>query len=139
MRKFKFFADFVDTEIWETLGISRSLSMGTGKTVVQQGEAGGNLYIITSGEVVVIQNGVEINRMEAGDCFGNIAYQDEALHVHTASVTVSKSIDVIEIQGRSLREASDSLQARFSKALLSLMVAQMRKADQRILTMMCIE
>jgi serine/threonine protein kinase len=139
MRKLHFFSDFLDTEIWETLGISRSLSMGTGKTVVQQGEAGGNLYLITSGEVVIIKNGTEINRMGAGDCFGDIAYQSEVLHVHSATVTVAKSIDVIEIDSRLLREASDSLQARFSNALLSLMVAQLRKADQRILSMMCIE
>jgi eukaryotic-like serine/threonine-protein kinase len=139
MRKLPFFADFLDNEIWETLGISRSLSMGTGKTVVQQGEAGGNLYIITSGEVVVIKNGLEINRMGEGDCFGDIAYQEEILHVHTSTVTVAKSISVIEIDGRMLRGASDSLQACFSKSLLSLMVTQLRKADQRILSMMCIE
>ncbi|HEU0187888.1 MAG TPA: protein kinase [Gallionellaceae bacterium] len=136
MRKLPFFADFLDNEIWETLGLSRPLSMGTGKTVVQQGEAGGNLYLITSGEVVVIQNGVEINRLGPGDCFGDIAYQEEMLHVHTATVTVSKNINVIEIDGGKLRQASDSLQACFSKALLVLMVSQLRKADQRILSMM---
>lgn len=139
MRKQPFFANFLDTEIWEALGISRSLNMGTGKTVVQQGEAGGNLYIIVSGEVVVIKSGKEINRMRDGECFGNIAYQDEVLHVHSATVTVAKAISVIEIEGKSLREASDSLQARFSNALLGIMVTQLRKADQRILTMMCIE
>ena len=87
MRKFKFFADFTDTEIWETLDISRPLSMGTGKMIIQEGKVGNNLFMITSGEVVVSKNGKEINRMGVGDCFGEIGYLDEVRHLRSSSVT----------------------------------------------------
>ena len=139
MRRFVFFASFSDTEIWETLDISRSLSMGTGKTIIEEGKVGNNLFIITSGEVVVSKNGKEINRMGVGDCFGEIGYLDEIRHLRASSVTATTALELIEIEGKSLRRASDGLQSRFSKVLLTLMVAQMRNADQLIFSMMSIE
>ena len=139
MRKFKFFADFTDTEIWEILDISRTLTMGTGKTIIEEGKIGNNLFIITSGEVVVSKNGKEINRMKAGDCFGEIGYLDEVRHLRSSSVTATTALELIEVEGKSLRLSSDGLQSRFSKALLTLLVKQMRNTDQMLFSMMGIE
>jgi serine/threonine protein kinase len=113
MRKFAFFADFSDAEIWETLDISRTLSMGTGKTIIEEGNVGNNLFIITSGQVVVTKNSKEINRMGSGSCFGEIGYLDEVKHLRSSSVTATTSLELIEIEGKSLRRASDGLQSRF--------------------------
>lgn len=139
MRKFKFFSDFTDTEIWETLDISRNLTMGTGKTIIEEGRVGNNLFIITSGEVVVSKNGKEINRMKTGECFGEIGYLDEIRHLRSSSVTATSALELIEIEGKSLRRASDALQSRFSKTLLLQLVAQMRDTDQLLFSMMGIE
>ena len=139
MRQFKFFDDFSDAEIWETLNISRTLTMGTGKTIIEEGKVGNNLFIITKGEVVVSKNGKEINRMGKGNCFGEISYLDEIKHMRSSSITATTALELIEIEGKSLRRASDMLQSRFSKALLTLMVAQMRNTDQLIFSMMGIE
>ena len=139
MRKFKFFADFSDTEIWEILDISRTLTMGTGKTIIEEGKVGNNLFIITSGEVVVSKNGQEINRMKAGDCFGEIGYLDEVRHLRSSSVTATSALELIEVEGKSLRLSSQGLQSRFSKALLTLLVKQMRNTDQMLFSMMGIE
>ena len=139
MRKFKFFADFTDAEIWEILDISRTLTMGTGKTIIEEGKIGNNLFIITRGEVVVSKNGKEINRMKAGDCFGEIGYLDEIRHLRSSSVTATSALELIEVEGKSLRRSSDGLQSRFSKALLTLLVTQMRSKDQLLFSMMGIE
>lgn len=139
MRKLKFFADFSDTEIWEVVSISRTLTMGTGKTIIEEGKIGNNLFIIAEGEVVVSKNGTEINRMRDGECFGEIGYLDEVRHMRTSSVIATSALELIEIEGKSLRKASDSLQSRFSKALLIQLVAQMRNTDQKLFAMMGIE
>jgi serine/threonine protein kinase len=139
MRKFKFFADFTDIEIWETLGISRPLSMGSGKVIIQEGKVGNNLFVITKGEVVVTKHGKEINRIGVGECFGEIGYLDETRHLRSSSVTSAIPLELIEIEGKSLRRASEALQFRFTKALLMLMVEQMRNTDQLIFSMMSIE
>ncbi len=139
MRKFKFFADFSDTEIWEILDISRTLTMGMGKTIIEEGKEGNNLFIITRGEVVVSKNGKEINRMKAGDCFGEIGYLDEVRHLRSSSVTATTALELLEVEGKSLRCSSDGLQSRFSKALLTQLVAQMRSTEQLLFSMMGIE
>ncbi len=139
MRKFKFFEDFTDTEIWEVLDISRPLTMGTGKTIVEQGKMGNNLFIIAKGEVVVSKNGKEINRMKAGECFGEIGYLDEIRHMRSSSITATTALELIEIEGKSLRLASDALQSRIAKTLLTHLVAQMRNTDQKLFAMMGIE
>jgi hypothetical protein len=54
-------------------------------------------------------------------------------------VTSATTLELIEIEGKSLRNASEGLQYRFTKALLLLMVAQMRNTDQLIFSMMSIE
>ncbi len=139
MRKFRFFQDFTDTEIWEIVNISRTLHMGTGKTIIEEGKKGNNLFLVVDGEVVVTKNGMEINRMRTGDCFGEIGYLDEVRHLRTSSVVATSKLELIEIEGKSLRQASDGLQSRFSKALLLQLVEQMRKTDQKLFEMMGIE
>jgi serine/threonine protein kinase len=139
MRKLKFFTDFSDAEVWEAIDISRMLTLGTGKTIIEEGKVGNNLFFITSGEVVVSKNGKEINRMGAGHCFGEISYLDSVKHLRSSSVTATTSLELIEIEGKALRLASDGLQSRFSKALLTLMVAQMRETDMLIFAMMGID
>jgi serine/threonine protein kinase len=139
MRKFNFFEDFTDTEIWEVLDISRLLTMGTGKTIIEEGKMGNNLFIIAKGEVVVSKNGKEINRMKSGECFGEIGYMDEIRHMRASSITATTALELIEIEGKSLRLASDALQSRIAKTLLTHLVAQMRNSDQKLFAMMGIE
>jgi CRP-like cAMP-binding protein len=100
---------------------------------------GNNLFIIASGEVVVSKNGKEINRMKTGECFGEIGYLDEIRHMRSSSVTATTALELIEIEGKSLRLASDDLQSRISKTLLTHLVAQMRNTDQKLFAMMGIE
>jgi hypothetical protein len=59
--------------------------------------------------------------------------------LRSSSVTATTSLELIEIEGKALRLASDGLQSRFSKALLTLMVAQMRETDMLIFAMMGID
>ncbi|MGV8935137.1 MAG: protein kinase domain-containing protein [Gallionellaceae bacterium] len=139
MRKFNFFEDFTDTEIWEVLDISRLLTMGTGKTIIEEGKMGNNLFIIAKGEVVVSKNGKEINRMKSGECFGEIGYMDEIRHMRASSITATTALELIEIEGKSLRLSSDALQSRIAKTLLTHLVAQMRNSDQKLFAMMGIE
>ena len=139
MRQFKFFADFTDTEIWEVLDISRTLTMGMGKTIIEESKLGNNLFIIASGEVVVSKNGNEINRMKTGDCFGEIGYLDEIRHLRSSTVVATTALELIEIEGKSLRHSSDALQSRIAKTLLTHLVEQMRKMDQKLFSMMGIE
>ena len=133
IRNLPFFASFSDIEVWETVGISRWQQRKPEEHIVQEGEVSSSFYIIIGGNASVTKSGVELSRLGTGDCFGEIAYLDEARHVRLATVTASTAINLIEIQGDSLQQASDRLQSCFAKAFLNLMVTRLGAANRRLL------
>ena len=130
-----FFAEFTDAQLWETIHISTWLFKSESEVVFEEGSAGGNLYVITSGEVVVTREGTVLNRIGAGECFGEVAYLDEETHARSATVRAATGTVLLEIDAESLRQASASLQAVFSRAFMRLMVSRIKKADRRYLEM----
>lgn len=133
IRNLPFFSSFSDIEVWETVGISRWQQRKPEEHIVQEGEVSSSFYIIIGGNASVTKSGVELSRLSTGDCFGEIAYLDEARHVRLATVTASTAINLIEIQGDSLQQASDRLQSCFAKAFLNLMVTRLGAANRRLL------
>ena len=139
LRNLAFFADFLDTEVWETVGICRWHKCAAGETLVQEGDNGSSLFIIVSGEAAVTKSGVELNHMQAGSCFGEMVYVDKSQISRSATVTAIAPMSVIEIEGESLREASADLQSRFAKSFMMVMVERLRNADRRALSMIGME
>jgi eukaryotic-like serine/threonine-protein kinase len=102
--------------------------------VVKEGDVSKSFYFIAGGDAVVTQTGVELGKLGKGDCFGEIAYLDEARHSRLATVTAASKLHLIEIQGDALIEASDRLQSRFAKAFLNLMVNRLNATNRKLLT-----
>jgi serine/threonine protein kinase len=133
IRNLSFFPHFSDVEVWETVGLSRWQQYSTGQVIVKEGDVSNSFYLIIHGSAIVTKNGVELSCLTSGDCFGEIAYLDEARHTRLATVTARTPLSVIEIHGDSLLQASDRLQACFAKAFLNIMVARTSAANQRLL------
>lgn len=133
IRNLSFFASFSDIEVWETVGISRWQQRKPDDHIVNEGEVSSSFYIIVGGEAIVTKSGVELSRLSNGDCFGEIAYLDEVRHVRLATVTASSAINLIEIHGDSLLQASDRLQSCFAKSFLNIMVARLSAANRKLL------
>jgi len=133
IRNIPFFAGFSDIEVWETVRISRWQQRKPDEHIVNEGEVSSSFYVIISGEAVVTKSGVELSRLNNGECFGEIAYLDEVRHVRLATVTASSAINLIEIHGDSLLQASDRLQSCFAKAFLNILVARLGAANRKLL------
>ena len=133
IRNIPFFSGFSDIEVWETVRISRWQQRKPDEHIVNEGEVSSSFYVIISGEAVVTKSGVELSRLDNGECFGEIAYLDEARHVRLATVTASSVINLIEIHGDSLLQASDRLQSCFAKAFLNILVARLGAANRKLL------
>lgn len=136
LRNLAFFANFTDNEIWETVGISQWQENTAGEYIVREGDVSSSLYVTISGEAVVTKNEVELARMHSGNCFGEIAYLDEARHVRLATVKAVTDLRLIMIEGESLQHASDGLQASFAKAFLNLMITRIKDTDRRLLAVL---
>ncbi|MGA8146610.1 MAG: serine/threonine-protein kinase [Gallionellaceae bacterium] len=136
LRNLSFFDDFLDTEVWETVGISQWRECAAGDALFLEGDRGSSFFIVTNGKASVIKNGIEINCAQTGDCLGELVYIDVERNTRSASVMASTPLSVIEIEGESLRHASASLQARFARTFMVIMVARLRNSDRRLLSTM---
>ncbi len=132
LRNIAFFSGFTDTEVWEVVGICRWHEKTRGENIVREGEPSSSLYFIISGHALVTKQGVEVNRLGNGDCFGEIAYLDIARQVRLATVTTLTELKLIEIDESSLLQVSSGFHACFAKAFLNLMVARLGLAYQRV-------
>ena len=132
LRNLAFFSGFTDTEVWEVVGICRWYEKTRGENIVREGDPSSSLYFIISGQALVTKQGVEVNRLGNGDCFGEIAYLDVARQVRLATVTTLTELKLIEIDESSLLQASSGFQACFAKAFLNLMVTRLGAAYQRM-------
>jgi CRP-like cAMP-binding protein/glyoxylase-like metal-dependent hydrolase (beta-lactamase superfamily II) len=65
--------DFTVERCREFLTIARRQTMRAGTLVIGQGEAGDRFYIIVSGELVVLRDGVVVKQYKDGDFFGETA------------------------------------------------------------------
>ena len=133
LRNLPFFAGFGDTEIWETVGMTKLFKYEAGECLTREGEEGNNMFIIASGEALVTKACVKLGAMHPGDFFGEIAYIKEERQVRSATVTAATTMEVVEIHGDALHQASAALQARFSKALLKLLVMRIENSDRKLI------
>ncbi|MGH2793719.1 MAG: cyclic nucleotide-binding domain-containing protein [Actinomycetota bacterium] len=67
------FAGSSEDDVRDIAAIAHLLSFEDGAVIVPEGEEGQGFYLIMSGEAAVVQRGKEINRLDAGEFFGEIA------------------------------------------------------------------
>jgi CRP/FNR family transcriptional regulator, cyclic AMP receptor protein len=67
------FAGCSDSDVREIAGLAHLLSFEDGAVIVPEGEEGLGFYLLLSGEARVVQGDREVNRMSAGEFFGEIS------------------------------------------------------------------
>jgi serine/threonine protein kinase len=133
IRNLAFFSSFSDVEVWETVGFSSWKKFASDESIIKEGDVSNSFYIISGGAAVVTKSGVVLSNLGKGDCFGEMAFIDEVRNIRLATVTAITDINLIEIDGNSLLQASDRLQSFFAKAFLNLMVARLSATNHRLL------
>jgi serine/threonine protein kinase len=133
LRKLPFFSGFADPQLWEAIQISEWRDVPESSVIFEQGAASGSIFVIAKGDVVVMREGVTLNRLGPGECFGELAYLDEERPVRSATVRSRTALVLIEISTDSLEQASEALQAAFTRAFMQVMVRRIKHADKRTL------
>jgi serine/threonine protein kinase len=133
LRKLPFFSNFADAQLWETIHISEWRDVPESTVIFEEGAASRSIYVIAKGDVVVMREGVTLNRLGPGECFGELAYLDEERPLRSATVKSRAALVLIEIDTESLKLASEALQAAFTRAFMQVMVRRIRHADKRTL------
>ena len=133
LRRLPFFSGFADAQLWETIHISEWRDVPEATTIFEEGDAGGSIYVIAKGDTAVLRDGVTLNRMGPGECFGELAYLDEARPIRSATVRSRSQLVLVEIRVDALTQASEALQAAFTRAFMKVMVSRIKHADKRTL------
>jgi len=132
LRAMEFFAEFTDAELWEVVRISAWQDAGAGAPVIRAGDAGDFFCILASGEVKVTKRQKLLNILNAGECFGEMAYLSRQTNARSADVVTLSPSRVITIRVDDLAHASDACRHRFDRAFMSILVERLTLANNRL-------
>ena len=130
LKQLSFFRHFTDVELWEVLRISRWHRFPAGKRLLRQGGFGSSFFILASGEARIMKNNALLGMIDAGHCFGEMAYIQGQRKPRSASVVSNSDVTVIKIVTDALQEASDTLQAKFNKELMRTLAERLEKTSR---------
>ncbi len=109
----KFFQNFSYKEVKEIVSLSQIIKIGSGNTIVSEGEIDDTFYILMSGKAKVIKSSSIIATIEAGDCIGEMALIGGQSRI--ADVLADTDCILLKISSSLLDNASDSLKHLFFK------------------------
>jgi CRP/FNR family transcriptional regulator, cyclic AMP receptor protein len=100
-----------------------------GETLVQEGKQGHELYVILSGEAVVIRHGRKVATLGAGEYFGELAVLHPA--PRTATVKAKTAMEVLIITSRELSVLLEDVPL-VTRKLLTGMAGRLQEADSSV-------
>jgi len=134
LRGLPFFAEFADAELWEVMRVSSWDYCKPGKSLMFEGETGDFFCLLASGEVKVIKQGKLLNILNAGECFGEMAYISRANgSVRSADVVTLSDARVITMRNGDLDRASDMCRHKFDRAFMAILVERLSLSNTRLI------
>jgi CRP/FNR family transcriptional regulator, cyclic AMP receptor protein len=91
LRRVPLFADLDESELQRIASVFKERRFSKGDTVIQQGSGAAAFFVIDSGEVTVLVDGIERRALKVGDYFGEMALIDAGAR----TATVKASTDLV--------------------------------------------
>ena len=132
LRKLPFFENFTDAELWEVARISAWRAAKAGEVLMKEGESGTYFCILAEGEIKVTKKGKLLNVLDAGECFGEMAYLQKEGPNRGADVTVMTDAKIISVPTEKLDQASDGCRHQFDRAFMEMLVERLAMANIRL-------
>jgi serine/threonine protein kinase len=131
VKKLEFFLGFPDPELMEILRASIWQEFKRGEEIISEGEVDDCFYILTHGSVNVQKAGRLINRLRAGDCFGEMGYITK--FNRTATVIADDSVSMMKINSTLIEQVSADCQLRFCKAFLRSLIQRLSQTTEAMM------
>ncbi len=123
VKKLRFFQSFTDVDIWELMRACDWRKYKQDEYIIQEGDEDHSFYILLSGIVSVEKNGLDIEHLQVGDCFGEMGYLTKTKR--TASVRSKSDVSLIQVNSATLDRANESTQLRFLKVFVQTLIARL--------------
>jgi len=132
LKKLPFFAKFSDAEIWEVARMSAWRAAKAGEVIMKEGESGTYFCILAEGQIKVTKRNKLLNVLNAGECFGEMAYLQKQGNRRGADVTVMTEAKIISVPTDKLDRASDACRHHFDRAFMEILVERLTMANIRL-------
>ncbi|HTP63403.1 MAG TPA: protein kinase [Burkholderiales bacterium] len=132
LRKLPFFEKFTDAELWEVARVSAWRAAKAGEVLMKEGESGTFFCILAEGQIKVTKRGKLLNVLDAGECFGEMAYLQKQGQRRGADVTVMTDAKIISVPTEKIDQASDGCRHHFDRAFMEILVERLTMANIRL-------
>ena len=121
-----------DAELWELVHAGNWSRLPSRKTIVTEGDPGTSLFFLASGQVKVTLQGRLLNMLNAGECFGDMAYAKEGSVPRQATVESIADVVLAEFDRAAIQKTSLTCQLQLTRAILDSVVDRLALANERI-------
>ncbi len=118
IKRVPLFASCSKHELEEIAHIADEIDLSEGKEMTREGSRGREFFVLLEGDADVTKNGQSINKLGAGDFFGEIALVSDT--PRTATVTATTPVRALVITDRSFRRLLDESPEIQRKVLVAL-------------------
>jgi CRP/FNR family cyclic AMP-dependent transcriptional regulator len=118
IKRVPLFASCSKHELEEIAHIADEIDLSEGKEMTREGSRGREFFVLLEGDADVTKNGQSINKLGAGDFFGEIALVSDT--PRTATVTATSPVRALVITDRSFRRLLDESPEIQRKVLVAL-------------------
>lgn len=132
LSKLSFFSGFREEEIDAVHRVSQWLSYHAGETIVSEGNADSDFYVLALGSADVKKNGVLISTLKVGECFGEMGLLNN--QARSASVVAKSFILLMKLPAVALESTTEICQMRFYKKFAETLAERLLISNER-----CIE
>ena len=134
LRSFAFFAEFSDVEIWEVVRFSEWKWVPPGTVLIRDGDVGDFFYFLADGELKVLKNGMVLNLLATGDCFGEMAVIGKKESKRGADIVTLTRAKLVRITGSALKRSSEACRFHFYQAFVAVLSERLTSANQRLVS-----
>ena len=131
LKKVPLFAGLGQGQLRRIEQAADEVSIDAGKELTRQGTLGRECFLILRGKARVERSGRLIDRLGAGDCFGEMSLIDR--QPRSATVIAETPLTLLVLDPRSFSALLDDV-PELTKKLLLAMCARLRKADEKLAT-----
>lgn len=118
IKKVPLFAGCSKGELEKIAQIADEIDLNEGKEMTREGSRGREFFVLLEGDADVTKDGRSINKLGAGDFFGEIALVSDS--PRTATVTATSPVRALVITDRSFKRLLDESPEIQRKVLVAL-------------------
>jgi CRP/FNR family transcriptional regulator, cyclic AMP receptor protein len=126
IKRVPLFADCSRGELEQIAQLADEVDLDEGKALTRMGEPGREFFVLLEGEADVTRDGQSINKLHAGDFFGEIALVEDT--PRTATVTATTPMRALVITDRAFKQLLEK-QPEIQRKVLVALVERVKPAS----------